>query len=333
MKHCEQCNQNFADDFSYCLSCGNPIKEVSVRANTSRESFDQETFVRCPQCRNYVRSDARLCEHCGTGLRNVESSVTLRPEPPPTQYVQPSQLHALSSSSQTSAEHSGFSGGVAPTRVAMPTAPIRNDPTAPSLSSFQPYGTAPARRQSSFRWWHGMLLLVFFFGVIGVAAVGVWWWLSNRDSATDDNRKTVASETNSSGPSTSQAKAEPTVAQNSADIDLRRLQERIRNAQPSDSEILTSISAAEQRYPDDYRFTYERAKLIGKGMISHGEAWRALRRAAEMAIDNNDAEEMLSDIKSRAQTDFRKLSSHYDEWNAIINGLESLDKSALPHVH
>lgn len=178
-----------------------------------------------------------------------------------------------------------------------------------------------------------MLLLLFFIGVIGIAAVGGWWWLSNRDSTTDDNRNTAASETNSSAPSTSQAKAEPTVSQSSADADLSRLQERIRNATPSDREILTLIRDAEQRYADDYRFTYERAKLIGKGMISHDEAWDALRRAATKAIDNNQADEMLSDIKSRTQTDFRKLSTHEDEWSAIINGLQSHDKAALKHVH
>lgn len=178
-----------------------------------------------------------------------------------------------------------------------------------------------------------MLLLVFFIGVMGVAAVGGWWWLSNRDSITDENRNTAASETNSSGPSISRAKAEPTVSQNSADADLARLQERIRNAKPSDSEILTSISDAEQRYPDDYRFTYERAKLFGKRMISHDEAWDALRRAAETAIDNDQAEEILADINTRAKSDFRRLSTHYDEWSAIINGLESHDKAALKHVH
>ena len=333
MKHCQQCKQNFADDFSYCLSCGNPLREISAAANPPRETTGRETFVRCPQCRNFVQSDAALCEHCGTSLRNVEASASSRPEPPPTQYVQPQQWQPSSASSQTSAAHSGFSSGAAPSRVAMPTAPIRNEPTTPSLSSFQPYGAAPPTRQSSFRWWHGMLLLVFFIGVIGIAAVGSWWWLSNQDSTTDDNRNTAASETNSSGPSTPQAKTEPTVSQNSADADLSRLQERIGNAKPSDSEILTSISDAEQRYQDDYRFTYERAKLIGKGMISHDEAWDALRRAASTAIDNNQAEEMLADINTRAKSDFRRLSTHYDEWSAIINGLQSHDKAALKHVH
>jgi len=348
MKHCQQCNQSFADDFSYCLSCGNLLREISAAVNAARETTRQETFVRCPQCRNFVQSDARVCEHCGTLLRNVDSSASSRPEPPPTQYVQPPQSQPSFDISQRSAqEPAGFRSDVPPGRVATPTSPVRNDQTTPSSSNFQPYGTAQATRPSSFRWWHALILLVFFLGFIGALGVGGWWWWSNSNQATNVNNNSNESEriasTNatddnnqpetSSSPPTSSSQSEPTVSDNSADAELKRLQQTVNDGNSSGGEILAAIANAEEKYPSDYHFTYERAKLIGKGLITHDEGWAALRRAAEKAIDNNQAEEMLSDIKSRAQTDFRKLSTHNDEWNAIIKGLESHDKAALKHAH
>ena len=160
-------------------------------------------------------------------------------------------------------------------------------------------------------------------GLIGVLGVGGWWWFSTQNSA--------PSETNSSRPATSPRKTETTAAASSADADLKRLQRRVTNARPSDSEILTSINDAEEKYPADYRFTYERAKLFGKGLISHVEAWNALREAAAKAIDNDQADEMLNDLKAKADADFRRLSRGHDEWTAIIQALETGDKEALKH--
>ena len=348
MKHCQQCNQNFADDFNYCLSCGNPIKETVATGYSRQTTGARETFIQCQACKNFVRSDAWRCEYCATVLGSVESPISSRDEPPPTQYVRPAQWQPSSDMSERSAqEPAGFSSDVPQGRVVTPTSPIRNDQTTPNSSNFQPYGTPQAMRGSSFRWWHALILLAIFFGIIGALGVGGWWWWSNSNQATNVNNNSNESEriasTNatddnnqpetSSSPPTSSSQSEPTVSDNSADAELKRLQQTVNDANSSGGEILAAIANAEEKYPSDYHFTYERAKLIGKGLITHDEGWAALRRAAEKAIDNNQAEEMLSDIKSRAQTDFRKLSTHNDEWNAIIKGLESHDKAALKHAH
>ena len=346
MKHCQQCNQNFADDFNYCLSCGNPIKETVATDHSRPTTGARETFIQCLACKNFVRSDAWRCEYCGTVLGSVEPPVSSRAEPPPTQYVQPQQWQASSASSQTAAEHSGFSSGVPPPRVAPPTAPIRNEPTTPSVTGFQPYGAATAARRSSFRWWHALILVGFFFGLLAVLGVGGWWWWSSstwatnvndntnqsETSATNANDNTNQSEATSSTPSTSR-QSEPTVSENSADSELRRLQATINDASSSGSQILPAIAAAEEKYPTDYRFRYERAKLVGKGMINHKEGWHALSRAAEIAIDGGKAQEMSADMVSRERSDFARLSSHPAEWNEIIEALNNKDKTLLKNLN
>jgi hypothetical protein len=41
-----------------------------------------ETHVRCPECRELVRRDARKCKHCGTGLtpQPAEQPIEARPD-------------------------------------------------------------------------------------------------------------------------------------------------------------------------------------------------------------------------------------------------------------
>lgn len=329
MKHCQRCNQVFSDDLSYCLSCGNPLRETSAAVKATRETDQPESFVRCPQCQKFVRAEARWCKHCGAVLRKVKPSPPLQPEPPPTLHAIPPQWPpAVGDSQSYKDDFAGISSQEPPTRVAMPTSPVRNDYTARLSSSFQSRSTELSARRSSFRWWHVVGLIVFSVGVIAVLGLGGWWWFSS-----EANRNSAARPTNSSRSSASPATPEPTPSANLADSDLRRLQERVSRAKPSDSEILTSIADAEEKYPDDYRFTYERAKLFGKGMISHDEAWEALRQAASKAIDNNHAEEMSSDMRSKADTDFFRLSRGHAEWSTIIHALETRNKAALKHDH
>ena len=122
--------------------------------------------------------------------------------------------------------------------------------------------------------------------------------------------------------------------ESAADADLKRLQERRSNAKPSDSEIVASIADAQKKYPNDYRFTYERAKLFGKGLISHDEAFDALYEGAEKAIDSGKAQEMLDDMTANKDGDFSRLSRGHRDWGVIMQALSNKDKAALKgHVH
>ena len=54
-----------------CSKCGS---EMVVATNTAggasalSERVTPETHVKCPDCRELVRKDARKCKHCGTAL-------------------------------------------------------------------------------------------------------------------------------------------------------------------------------------------------------------------------------------------------------------------------
>ena len=119
-----------------------------------------------------------------------------------------------------------------------------------------------------------------------------------------------------------------------ANDELKQLRERRINAQPSEAgQIIAALEAAEKKYPNDYRFPYERAKLSIKGTVSHHEAFNPLFRAAEKAIDNGKAEEMLNSLTADKDGDFYKLSRGHHEWQALEEALQNKDKAALKTAH
>lgn len=100
--------------------------------------------------------------------------------------------------------------------------------------------------------------------------------------------------------------------------------------QPSEGpQIVAALEAAEKKYPTDYRFSYERAKLSIKGVISHHEAFEALFAAAEKAIDNGKSQEMLNDLMSDKDGDFYKASRGHHEWDRLVDALNDNDKAHL----
>ena len=99
------------------------------------------------------------------------------------------------------------------------------------------------------------------------------------------------------------------------------------------SEILAAFESAEKKYPNDYRFPYERAKLSIKGITSHHEAFSALSLAAEKAIDDGKSQEMLDSLMADKDGDFYKLSRGHHEWQALEEALRNKDKAALKALH
>ena len=101
-------------------------------------------------------------------------------------------------------------------------------------------------------------------------------------------------------------------------------------ALPSEGvEIISALEQAEKRYPTDYRFPYELSKLSIKGIVSHHEAFEPLIRAAQKAIDNGQADEMLSSLMADKDGDFVKLSHGHHEWEALEQALLNKDKGLL----
>jgi hypothetical protein len=116
------------------------------------------------------------------------------------------------------------------------------------------------------------------------------------------------------------------------DDELQRLRERRLAARASDRPgILRAFASAEKQYPNDYRFPYERAKLgiHEQESKSHADAFSALALAAEKAINNGMAREMLNDLIADKAGDFHKLSHGHHEWTQLAEALKTNDPKLL----
>ena len=156
--------------------------------------------------------------------------------------------------------------------------------------------------------------------------------MSSRDSVTNaqpNQNQSTSSTTPGSVPPGNQKSASP-----SADDELNQLRERRVAAQESEkAEIIAAYRDAEKKYPTDYRFPYERARLIGKDFISHDDAFRALFIAAHKAIDAGKAQEMLDVMNAEKDGDFHRLSRGHHQWKELDNALINNDTSALKSDH
>ena len=113
---------------------------------------------------------------------------------------------------------------------------------------------------------------------------------------------------------------------------LARLRERRLTATTDErSKIFEAFAKIERKYPRDYRFPYERAKLAAKGSLSGSRdaAFKALSTAAEKAISNGKAGEMLTGLETDKARDFHRLAQGRQEWTRLVAALKRKDTSLL----
>lgn len=113
---------------------------------------------------------------------------------------------------------------------------------------------------------------------------------------------------------------------------LARMRERRITATTSERpQIVAAFAKIERKYPRDYRFPYERAKLVAKGeqSTSRNEAFKALSVAAEKAISAGKASEMLSGLETDKAGDFHRLAQGRQEWARLVVALKRKDTSLL----
>jgi hypothetical protein len=97
------------------------------------------------------------------------------------------------------------------------------------------------------------------------------------------------------------------------------------------SKILKSLSDTEMKYADDYRFPYERARVvvIDHKKNFHEEAFAALARAAQKAINKGKSNEMLQSLDKDSSGDFQKLAHGHREWTQLQKALKSRNAAVL----
>ena len=214
-------------------------------------------------------------------------------------------------------------------------APAPEMKAAPTLSMMETYGRTD-ETPAQFSWWHGAILALIVLLFAGGVGLGGWYWWSHQRSPVQAAAQSPApnqgalSEAPSTSPSPKPSRTIEPAPNVSADEAFRSLQNKRTTVQPSDnSKLAASYAEAEKKYPNDYRFPYERAKLSIVGVTSHHEAFGALALAAERAIDNGQAQEMLNGLNGDKDEDFYKLSRGHREWQIVEEALRNKDKTSL----
>jgi serine/threonine protein kinase len=177
----------------------------------------------------------------------------------------------------------------------------------------------------------GAVLLVV---VAGALATSVYmylnWQRANEAQAARDNGK-------KGQPSESRGKTvpanttpNPSSSPVSVEEELDLLKERRMDATPGQlPDIDEALQALEAKYPRDYRYTYERAKIANVGSHAHRAAFALLFLAGQKAIDAGKAAEMLKVLDSDSDRDFYQLARGHSEWKTLEEALTTNNKSRL----
>lgn len=169
--------------------------------------------------------------------------------------------------------------------------------------------------------------------LVGLAFIGALIWLALRFLPSAGTARVVSATSNQAGHQAVQSTdpaATPTPNLSPEDYEWLTFRGRVESALPTEKpQIVEGLRSAEQKYPADYRFPYERAKLSIKGVASHDEAFAALLAAAQRAMNAGQAKEMLSELMAEKATYFRKTSRGHDEWNILVEALKNENRSRL----
>ena len=366
MKHCQQCNLDFPDSFRFCGSCGGALRD-SVYCQGCGEMVESKwTF--CTNCGGELSSRSTSAQASSpkapkpsdmldapkTALSNPGTSPPETTTTPlsglPSVMAAPEEWYAapdlLEETTQTTATPIPRSNLIPKTKVAVPGATAHpqsgNGNNSPALTMLAAYGKSATNAPSEWSGWPRLLVglfLLIFFGLLGL---GGWYWWTHRASVAqspvqaDSNQPPAAPDSSSSASSASSATTATAriATSGGAEEEWKRLREKRIGAKPAESgAIIAAFEDAEKKYPTDYRFSYERAKLSIKGITSHHEAFSALSLAAGKAIDNGKAQEMLDGMIADKDGDFYKLSRGHHEWEALEEALRNKDKAALKTLH
>ncbi len=182
----------------------------------------------------------------------------------------------------------------------------------------------------------GVALLVLSLGLFGLTRSG------SQTASTENAAQPVVenttpapartTDTTAPIPVSSVAETQPSPSVSPEDELLARLRERRITATNSERpKIVEAFAKIERKYPRDYRFPYERAKLVVKGSQSgaRDEAFKALSLAAERAITAGKASEMLSGLETDKAGDFHRLAQGRQEWTRLVAALKRKDTSLL----
>lgn len=287
----------------------------------------EQTLKTCDGCGASIESKYAFCWKCGSAMNTRSNGpvvVRSRPLPLPMDddddefTVQRDRQRDLQSDEQRD---------------------MAGDPQEPGNNSmFSWTMPKPPERNSTSR---GSVLKLTGIGVVAFLLLGLGvFGLTRSDSpsaSANSEPQPVVEQPIATQPETpaQQPAAEPTASvvteekTVTPEDELKKLRERRAGASPSErSKIVQAIAKVEKQYPRDYRFPYERAKLAAKG-AKRTEAFKALSVAAERAISNGKAGEMLNGLEADKSGDFQSLAQGRQEWSRLVAALRRKDTSLL----
>ena len=330
---CQSCGELTETKWTFCTSCGANLSLETTSHSTPKTPEPSPTpcdvpppTLTLPSSEQPIAEDRQRVEsttqewYSAADLYDEETTTTARVPSPRREVVTETTAPILQVTTTRQASDARKS--------------------APVLTMLSAY--AEPEVPSQFRWWHGMIVVLFILLFVGGLGVGAWYWWSHRGSVAQTSPPTNSSPgapTENpatfpvSNPTSTIASPQVTTAK-SADEEIKLLREKRIAAKPSQStEVTSEIQQAEKKYPTDYRFPYERAKLSIAGITSHHEAFGTLAVAAEKAIDNSKAQEMLDNLTADRNGDFQKLSRGHHEWQTLEEALRDKNKNLLQTIH
>ncbi len=272
----------------------------------------------CQKCGEENKEAYGFCTNCGANLKSLT--------PEATGFSLP-----VNTSPNESAGHliapSDFSAPVSSRQAMAPPADSVSETIAvPTFASNLRY-REPKGSSNKLLFIAGVALGFIFFLIVG-GGVFAWWLMQKSDQQTGDNQNLqVRASTNTNSESNS---SNLIASQNStADDEFTRLQSKLNNAAPNEKNALDSkLNNAESKYPNDFRFTYERAKLETVKSKGHHEAFEMLFHAGEKAINSERSADLLRDLQKDKNSALKRLTDH-KEWADLEKALRNRDAKAL----
>jgi hypothetical protein len=305
-----------AEVFSRPVKTAPPPKQIEAEIWPKPIKSDVSSMMKCAHCNSVLESKYAFCWHCG---RPTESNLALASRPSrKTTRLEPGLIE--DDEITISHEPLDIAGATSifPWAQEEPAPPITYNSSALKLVALVLLGLIL------------VAVMMFIFGRRSSSNVPSEGSVSEKPA--NELHSVVGSQ--SSGPVTQFPKTAPAADARSADAEFQTIKSRSNGVGDSDRErILRELKAAEKDYPKDYRFPYEQAKLSisPQETHSHHEAFDAIMRAAQKAIEYGKADEMLASLTSDKDGDFYKLSRGHSEWQVVERALRDKDESQLRH--
>jgi hypothetical protein len=298
-----------------------PPPRASEPAPVAVETKKESTETPCTECGALVESRYAFCWKCGHSLtpESKQSRPNRSHNSPPGSLL----ASALIEDDELTVQHEMR----APSATVLPWAAPRHD-EHPSSSR----GSVLKLMAIG-----GVALLVALLGLFGLTRSDSQVASETTTPAPTiaENKPVVPTETAQPAVHTqfvNEAPSQPSPSISPEDELLARLRERRMTATTQERpKVFEAFAKIERKYPRDYRFPYERAKLAAKGAKSESrsEAFKALSVAAERAISAGKAGEMLTGLETDKAGDFHRLAQGRQEWSRLVVALKRKDTSLL----